>query len=63
MNRADEVLLAIPSNAACKLWGTDKAPTNVLIQTEDGQTFNVCLSEAKGKLFFFHGWSNVVIHL
>ncbi|KAF5782992.1 hypothetical protein HanXRQr2_Chr11g0502711 [Helianthus annuus] len=63
MNRADEVLLAIPSNAACKLWGTDKAPTNVLIQTEDGRTFNVCLSEAKGKLFFFHGWSNVVIHL
>ncbi|MFS7988467.1 putative transcription factor B3-Domain family [Helianthus anomalus] len=43
--------------------GMDKAPTNVLIQTEDGRTFNVCLSEAKGKLFFFHGWSNVIIHL
>ncbi|KAJ0832081.1 putative transcription factor B3-Domain family [Helianthus annuus] len=54
---------AIPSDAACKLWGTDKAPTNVLLQTEDGRTFIVCLSEAKGKLFLFHGWSNVVIHL
>ncbi|KAJ0735311.1 putative DNA-binding pseudobarrel domain superfamily [Helianthus annuus] len=63
MNRADEVLPAIPSNVACKLWGTDKAPTNVLMQTEDDRTFNACLSEAKGKLFFLHGWSNVVIHL
>ncbi|MFS7988468.1 hypothetical protein Hanom_Chr11g01035171 [Helianthus anomalus] len=55
MNRADEVLLVIPSNVACKLWGTDKAPTNVLIQTEDGRTYNVCFSEAKGKIFFFNG--------
>ncbi|KAF5805183.1 putative transcription factor B3-Domain family [Helianthus annuus] len=63
MNGADEVLLAIPSDAASKLWGNDKAPTNVLIQSQDGRTFNVSLSEAKGKHFFFHGWSNVVKHL
>ncbi|MFS7930090.1 putative transcription factor B3-Domain family [Helianthus anomalus] len=63
MNQADEVLLAIPSDVASKLWGDDKAPTNVLIQSEDGRTFNVSLSEAKGRHFFFHGWSNVVIHL
>ncbi|KAM0024276.1 putative transcription factor B3-Domain family [Helianthus debilis subsp. tardiflorus] len=63
MNRADEVILSIPSDAACKLWGVDKAPTNVMIHTEDGRIFNVSLSESKGKLFFFHGWSNVVIHL
>ncbi|KAM0033489.1 putative transcription factor B3-Domain family [Helianthus debilis subsp. tardiflorus] len=59
MNRADE---AIPSDDASKLWGNDKAPTNILIQSEDGRTFNVSLSEAKGK-HFFHGWSNVVKHL
>ncbi|KAJ0515621.1 hypothetical protein HanRHA438_Chr10g0479561 [Helianthus annuus] len=53
----------IPSDDACKLWGMDKTPTNVLIQTEDGRTFNVRLSEAKGKLFFLHGRSNVAIHL
>ncbi|MFS7944906.1 hypothetical protein Hanom_Chr06g00517741 [Helianthus anomalus] len=52
MNRADEVLLAIPSDIACKLWGKDKAPTNVLIQSEDGRTFNVSLREAKGKHIF-----------
>ncbi|KAJ0535634.1 putative DNA-binding pseudobarrel domain superfamily [Helianthus annuus] len=63
MNRADEVLLAIPLDAASKLWGNDKAPKNVMIQTQDGRKFNVYLSEAKGKHFFFHGWSNVVKHL
>ncbi|KAJ0603797.1 putative transcription factor B3-Domain family [Helianthus annuus] len=63
MNRAGEVLLAIPSDAASKLWGRDKAPTNVLIESEDGRTFNVSLTESKGKYFFFHGWSNVVVHL
>ncbi|KAF5764783.1 putative transcription factor B3-Domain family [Helianthus annuus] len=63
MNRADEVLLAIPLDAASKLWGNDKAPKNVMIQTQDGRKFNVSLSEAKGKHFFFHGWSNVVKHL
>ncbi|MFS7959763.1 hypothetical protein Hanom_Chr08g00694971 [Helianthus anomalus] len=52
MNRADEVLLAIPSDVACKLWGKDKAPTNVLIQSEDDRTFNVSLREAKGKHIF-----------
>ncbi|KAJ0434798.1 hypothetical protein HanIR_Chr17g0885851 [Helianthus annuus] len=61
MNRADEVLLAIPLYVASKLWGNDKAPKNVMIQTLDGRKFNVSLSEAKGKHFFFHGWSNVVI--
>ncbi|KAF5802420.1 hypothetical protein HanRHA438_Chr06g0268341 [Helianthus annuus] len=49
MNRADEVILSIPSDAACKLWGVDKGPTNVMIQTEDGRMFNVSLSESKGK--------------
>ncbi|KAM0001447.1 putative transcription factor B3-Domain family [Helianthus debilis subsp. tardiflorus] len=34
-----------------------------MIHTEDGREFNVCLSRAKGKLFLFHGWSNVVEHL
>uniref|UniRef100_A0A251S6X5 Putative DNA-binding pseudobarrel domain-containing protein n=1 Tax=Helianthus annuus TaxID=4232 RepID=A0A251S6X5_HELAN len=63
MNGADEVLLAIPSDAASKLWGNDKAPKNVLIQSQDGRKFNVSLSEAKGKHFFFYGWSNVVKHL
>ncbi|KAJ0654600.1 putative transcription factor B3-Domain family [Helianthus annuus] len=63
MNQADEVILSIRSDDVCKLWGVDKGPTNVMIQTEDGQVFNVSLSESKGNLFFFHGWSNVVIHL
>ncbi|KAJ0921853.1 putative transcription factor B3-Domain family [Helianthus annuus] len=63
MNGADEVLLAIPSDAASKLWGNDKSPKNVIIQTQDGRKFNVSISEAKGKDFFFHGWSNVVEHL
>ncbi|KAF5805922.1 putative transcription factor B3-Domain family [Helianthus annuus] len=63
MNGADEVLLAIPSDAASKLWGNDKTPKNVIIQTQDGRKFNVSISEAKGKHFFFHGWSNVVKHL
>ncbi|KAJ0913442.1 putative transcription factor B3-Domain family [Helianthus annuus] len=43
--------------------GTDKTPTNVLLHTEDGRSFIVFINEAKGKLFLFHGWSNVVIHL
>ncbi|KAF5790872.1 putative transcription factor B3-Domain family [Helianthus annuus] len=63
MNVADEVILSIPTDAARKLWGVDKGPTNVMIQTEDGSMFNVSLSESKGLLFFFHGWSNVVKHL
>ncbi|MFS7945190.1 putative transcription factor B3-Domain family [Helianthus anomalus] len=63
MNVADEVILSIPDDAACKLWGVDKGPTNVMIHTQDGRLFNVSLSAAKGKLFLFHGWSNVVEHL
>ncbi|KAF5756077.1 putative transcription factor B3-Domain family [Helianthus annuus] len=59
MNKADEVILCIPSDAACKLWGVDKAPTNVMIHTDDGRIFNVWLSESKGIFFFFQGWSNV----
>ncbi|MFS7971793.1 hypothetical protein Hanom_Chr09g00837051 [Helianthus anomalus] len=39
MNRADELLLAIPSDAAAKMWGVDKGPTTVLIETDDGRTF------------------------
>ncbi|KAJ0697162.1 putative DNA-binding pseudobarrel domain superfamily [Helianthus annuus] len=60
MNRADQLILSIPDDAASKLWGVDKGPTNVY---EDGHVFNVFLSASKGKLFFFHGWSNVVEHL
>ncbi|KAM0052152.1 putative transcription factor B3-Domain family [Helianthus debilis subsp. tardiflorus] len=63
MNRADELIQSIPDDVASKLWGVDKGPTNVMIHTEDGQVFNVYLSASKGKLFFFHGWSNVVEHL
>uniref|UniRef100_A0A251T2L8 DNA-binding pseudobarrel domain-containing protein n=1 Tax=Helianthus annuus TaxID=4232 RepID=A0A251T2L8_HELAN len=63
MNVADEVILSIPGDAAVKLWGVGKGPTNVIIHIEDGRLFNVSLSAAKGKLFFFHGWSNVVEHL
>ncbi|KAM0071019.1 putative transcription factor B3-Domain family [Helianthus debilis subsp. tardiflorus] len=63
MNVANTVILSIPDDAACKLWGVDKGPTNVLIHTQDGRLFNVSLSAAKGKLFLFHGWSNVVEHL
>ncbi|KAL9997091.1 putative transcription factor B3-Domain family [Helianthus debilis subsp. tardiflorus] len=58
-----QIFKAIPSDAASKLWGRDKVPTNVLIESEDGRTFNVSLTESKGKYFFFHGWSNVVVHL
>ena len=54
---------SIPDDDACKLWGVDKGPTNVMIHTEDGRLFNVFLSAGKGKLFLFHGWSNVVEHL
>ncbi|KAF5760169.1 putative DNA-binding pseudobarrel domain superfamily [Helianthus annuus] len=63
MNKADEVILSIPSDAACKLWGVDKAPANVMIHTDDGRIFNVWLSESKENLFFFQGWSNVTQHL
>ncbi|KAJ0605990.1 putative transcription factor B3-Domain family [Helianthus annuus] len=63
MNVADTVILCIPDDAVCKLWGVYKGPTNVMIHTQDGREFNVCLSGAKGKLFLFHGWSNVVEHL
>ncbi|XP_035834427.1 uncharacterized protein LOC110884338 [Helianthus annuus] len=63
MNVADTVILCIPDDAVCKLWGVYKGPTNVMIHTEDGREFNVSLSGAKGKLFLFHGWSNVVEHL
>ncbi|MFS8008551.1 putative DNA-binding pseudobarrel domain superfamily [Helianthus anomalus] len=50
-------------DVACKLWGVDKCPTNVMIHTEYSRLFNVSLSASKGKLFFFHGWSKVVEHL
>ncbi|KAF5810779.1 putative transcription factor B3-Domain family [Helianthus annuus] len=63
MNKADEVIMSIPSDAACKLWGVGKAPTNVMIHTDDGRIFNVWLSEPKGNLFFFQGWSKVTQHL
>ncbi|KAJ0489242.1 putative transcription factor B3-Domain family [Helianthus annuus] len=63
MNVVDEVILSIPDYVAVKLWGVDKGPTNVIIHIEDGRLFNVSLNAAKGKLFFFHGWSNVVEHL
>ncbi|MFS8035024.1 putative transcription factor B3-Domain family [Helianthus anomalus] len=63
LNRVDEVLMALPSDAATKLWGVDKAPTNVLIEIEDGRTFIVFISEAKGKFFLVNGWSDVVTHL
>ncbi|KAJ0840699.1 hypothetical protein HanPSC8_Chr14g0621881 [Helianthus annuus] len=53
MNRADQLIMAIPDDAASKLWGVDKGPTNVMIHTEDGCVFNVFLSASKGKLFFF----------
>ncbi|KAJ0569328.1 putative transcription factor B3-Domain family [Helianthus annuus] len=63
MNRADQLILSVPDDAASKLWGVDNGPTNVMIHIEDGRDFNVFLSASKGKLFFFHGWSNVVEHL
>ncbi|KAM0038358.1 hypothetical protein Hdeb2414_s0013g00413891 [Helianthus debilis subsp. tardiflorus] len=34
-----------------------------MIHTDDGRIFNVWLSESKGNLFFFQGWSNVTQHL
>ncbi|KAJ0600071.1 hypothetical protein HanIR_Chr03g0112391 [Helianthus annuus] len=34
-----------------------------MIHTDDGRIFNVFLTESKGNLFFFHGWSNVTQHL
>ncbi|KAF5779569.1 putative DNA-binding pseudobarrel domain superfamily [Helianthus annuus] len=63
MNRADELLMGIPSEAAAKMWGGDKGPTNVLIETDDGRTFVVFISAASGKFFLFKGWSDVVTHL
>ncbi|KAL9996402.1 putative transcription factor B3-Domain family [Helianthus debilis subsp. tardiflorus] len=63
MNKADEFIMCVPDAAVCKLWGVYKCPTNVDIHTEDGRVFNVGLSAAKGKIFFFHGWSKVVEHL
>ncbi|MFS8001664.1 hypothetical protein Hanom_Chr13g01192971 [Helianthus anomalus] len=63
MNRADEVLHAIPSDVASKLWGNDKAPTNVLIQSEDGRTFWCFFKRIKRKVFLFHGWSNTTFKL
>ncbi|KAJ0621015.1 hypothetical protein HanIR_Chr01g0003851 [Helianthus annuus] len=53
MNRADQLILSIPDDAASKLWGVDKGPTNVMIHIEDGRDFNVFLSASKGKLLFF----------
>ncbi|KAJ0611140.1 hypothetical protein HanHA300_Chr01g0011851 [Helianthus annuus] len=53
MNKADELILCIPFDAACKLWGVDKAPTDVMIHTDDGRIFNVWLSESKGIFFLF----------
>ncbi|KAJ0445668.1 hypothetical protein HanIR_Chr16g0845481 [Helianthus annuus] len=41
MNRADQLIMAIPDDDASKLWGVDKGPTNVMIHTEDGCVFNV----------------------
>ncbi|KAM0052822.1 hypothetical protein Hdeb2414_s0007g00252851 [Helianthus debilis subsp. tardiflorus] len=63
MNGAYEVLLAIPSDAASKLWGNDKAPKNVLIQSQDGRKFNVSLSEAKGKHISFSMVSQMLLNI
>ncbi|KAM0025637.1 hypothetical protein Hdeb2414_s0021g00576901 [Helianthus debilis subsp. tardiflorus] len=54
---------AIPSDATAKMWGVDKGPTNVLIEIDDGRTFVVFISAARGKFFLFNGWSDVVTHL
>ncbi|XP_035844125.1 uncharacterized protein LOC110932414 [Helianthus annuus] len=50
INVADELILSIPDDVACKLWGVDKGPTNVMIHTVDGRLFNVSLS-ADNKMF------------
>ncbi|MFS7930031.1 putative transcription factor B3-Domain family [Helianthus anomalus] len=63
MNRADELLMGIPSDVAAKMWGVDKGPLNVLIETYDGRTFVVFISASSGKFFIFKGWSDVVTHL
>ncbi|KAM0050131.1 putative DNA-binding pseudobarrel domain superfamily [Helianthus debilis subsp. tardiflorus] len=63
INRSDELLMPIPSDVAAKMWGVDKEPTNVLIETNDGRTFVVFISVSKGKFFLFNGWSDVVTHL
>ncbi|KAJ0608031.1 putative transcription factor B3-Domain family [Helianthus annuus] len=55
--------MALPSDATAKLWSVYKAPTNVLIETEDERTFIIFISEAKGNFFLFNGWSDVVTHL
>ncbi|KAJ0770418.1 hypothetical protein HanPI659440_Chr07g0257191 [Helianthus annuus] len=53
MTRSDEVIPAIPSDVADTLWGTNQAPTNVLLCFEDGRSFTVIVKEAKGKFFAF----------
>ncbi|KAJ0580198.1 putative transcription factor B3-Domain family [Helianthus annuus] len=63
LNRADEFIKALPSDATTKLWGVYKAPTNVLIETDNGRKFIVFISEAKGKFFLFNGWFDVITHL
>ncbi|KAL9998008.1 putative DNA-binding pseudobarrel domain superfamily [Helianthus debilis subsp. tardiflorus] len=63
INRSDELLMPIPSDDAATMWGVDKGPTNVLIETNDGRTFTVFISVSKGKFFLFNGWSDVVTHL
>ncbi|KAJ0773617.1 hypothetical protein HanOQP8_Chr03g0101331 [Helianthus annuus] len=63
INQFDELLMPIPSDDAAKMWGVDKGPTNVLKETNDGRTFVVFRSVAKGKFFLFNGWSDVVTHL
>ncbi|KAF5813927.1 putative transcription factor B3-Domain family [Helianthus annuus] len=55
--------MALPSDATTKLWGVYKAPTNVMIETDNGRKFIVYISEAKGKFFLFNGWSDVITHL
>ncbi|KAJ0443911.1 putative DNA-binding pseudobarrel domain superfamily [Helianthus annuus] len=62
MNRADELLMGIPTDVAAKMWGVDKGPTNVLIETDDGRTFVVYISVASGKFFLFNGWSSLHIY-
>ncbi|MFS7984223.1 putative transcription factor B3-Domain family [Helianthus anomalus] len=63
LNRADEFIMALPSDATTKLWGVYKARTNVLIETDDEHKFMVYISEAKGMFFLFNDWSDVITHL
>ncbi|MFS7954720.1 putative transcription factor B3-Domain family [Helianthus anomalus] len=55
--------MAIPSDASYRLWGKDKAPTNVLLHIDNGRSYSVLVNSAKGILFLFHGWSEVVVQL